>query len=63
MTVADRIVERRGLTGYTLALNYLPLAQLCAGAAVICDADNVARLKPSSGRWLGFIFCRRWSAV
>jgi hypothetical protein len=44
MTVADRIVERRGLTIYTLALNYLPV-------------------KPSSGRWLGFIFCRRWSAV
>jgi hypothetical protein len=35
MTVADRIVERRGLTIYTLALNYLPLAQLSAGAAVI----------------------------
>jgi hypothetical protein len=35
MTVAEPVVTRRELTGYTLALNYLPLAQLLTGAAVV----------------------------
>jgi hypothetical protein len=35
MTAAERTVERRELTSYTLALNYLPLTQLLTGATVI----------------------------
>jgi hypothetical protein len=37
MTATDRIVEQSGLTTYTLALNYLPLVQLVAGASFIAS--------------------------
>jgi hypothetical protein len=40
MTATERIVERRELTAYTLTLNYLPLAQLLAGAAVVATQST-----------------------
>ena len=35
MTVAEPVVHRPKPTGYTLALNYLPLVQLLVGAVFI----------------------------
>jgi hypothetical protein len=37
MTAAEPTVNRRELTGYTVALNYLPLAQLLAGAGIVAS--------------------------
>jgi hypothetical protein len=37
MTVVEPVSTRPRITGYTLALNYLPLAQLLAGAGVVAS--------------------------
>lgn len=53
MTGAERIVARPGLTRYTLALNFLPLAQLLAGAAfVAAQATSVATTIAWTLAWL-----------
>jgi hypothetical protein len=53
MTAAERTVERRDLTTYTLALNYLPLTQLLAGAAFIAtQTTSVGAAIASSLAWL-----------
>jgi hypothetical protein len=53
MTAAEPAVGRRALTTYTLALNYLPLAQLLAGAVfVTTQATSVGAAIAWSLAWL-----------
>jgi hypothetical protein len=53
MTAAEPIGDKRALTGYTLALNYLPLVQLLVGAAVVAScATSVTAVVAWSLAWL-----------
>jgi len=53
MTAAERIVEPRTLTTYTLALNFLPVTQLIAGAAlVVTQATSVVGAIMCALTWL-----------
>lgn len=55
MTVAERIdLSKRGkITGYTLALNYLPVAQLGLGAVVVASqASSTGAIILWSAAWL-----------
>src|SRR5262245_3637773 len=53
MTAAEPTVERRALTAYTLALNYLPLAQRLTGAAFVAtQATSVGAAIAWSLAWL-----------
>src|SRR5262245_37148763 len=55
MTAVERrpAVERPGITGYTLALNYLPIAQLMLGACVIVSqAPSAGAIVAWSAAWM-----------
>jgi hypothetical protein len=53
MTAAEPTIARPQITGYTLALNYLPLAQLLAGAAFVASqATSPAAVILWSLAWL-----------
>lgn len=53
MTAADFIAANPRITGYTLALNYLPLAQLLAGVAfVVSQATSLTAAVLWSLAWI-----------
>lgn len=55
MTAVDRprTAEHRGITSYTLALNYLPITQLLVGAGVVASqASSTGAIIAWSAAWL-----------
>jgi hypothetical protein len=52
MTVAERSNVQSAVSAYTLALNYLPLAQLCVGAALVANAPSIGAAVVWSLLWL-----------